>query len=104
MPPYFPSGDRQGRRGSAVHGQPHAEDAGAVVARVGEAAAVPLLDDPPGDVEPEAGALADLLGGEERLEGPGCDVVGHPGSGVRELDDDVVTLGPGRDAQGPRAG
>ena len=51
-----------------------------VVARLGlhaDLAPVPLDDDPPGDVEPETRALADLLGREERLEGVGRDLLGH---------------------------
>ena len=40
-------------------------------------AAVPLDDDATGDVEPEAGALADVLGREERLERVRLDLGGH---------------------------
>ena len=57
--------------------------------------AVPLDDDPAGDVEPEAGALADVLGGEERLEDPAGHVLGDAGSGVADLDDHAVAVGPG---------
>src|SRR5690242_13025785 len=89
--------------GSAADGQAHPEDAEAVLAGVGEAAVVALLDDPTRDVQPEAGALADLLGREERLERPGRDVVGHAGPGVGELDDDVVAVGARRDPQRARA-
>src|SRR5207342_1210316 len=46
--------------------------------------------DLPGDVEAEAGSLADILGGEERLEHTGADLVGHAGAGVADLHHDAV--------------
>ena len=52
-------------------------------------AAVPLHHDAPGDVEPEAGALADVLGREERLERARRDLRRHARAGVGDLDDDV---------------
>ena len=40
--------------------------------------------------EAEAGALADLLGGEERLEGAAGDFGGHAAAGIGHGDHDVV--------------
>ena len=54
----------------------------------GDLPRVALDDDPPGDVEAEAGAPADLLGREERLERAGRHLGGHPGAGIGDLDDD----------------
>ena len=66
-------------------------------------AAVPLDDDAPGDVQPEAGALADVLGREEGLERTGRHLRRHPPAGVGDLDDDEAFLGPGRQPQRARA-
>ena len=46
-------------------------------------------DDPPGDVEPQPGALAERLGGEERLEDAVPDLFGDTGAGVADLDEQV---------------
>ena len=67
--------------------------------------------------EAEAGALADLLGGEERVEDAGTHVVGDAGAGVADGEADVVAglgllrfergaaaRGGGRDRQGPAPG
>ena len=43
-----------------------------------QVAVVSFDRDPPGDVQPEPGALADGLGGEERLEDPLAELVGTP--------------------------
>src|SRR6478735_2972358 len=63
-------------------------------------------DDAPRDVQAEAGALADVLGREERLERVGLDLGGHAGPGVGDLDDDPARrlVGPRRDGQGALAG
>ena len=52
----------------------------------GDLAAVAPDDDPPGDVEAEAGALAHVLGREERLEDVRPDVGRDARPGVRHLD------------------
>ena len=55
--------------------------------------AVVLVDhDPPGDVQAEPGALADRLGGEERLEDPVPDVLRDAGAGVADLDEQTVVV------------
>src|SRR5688500_3705709 len=46
------------------------------------------VHDAAGDVEPESGALADPLGGEEGLEGVPAHLGGHARTGVPDLDDD----------------
>ena len=56
--------------------------------RIDEAAG--LLDDAVDRREAEPGALADILGGEERLENLVDDVRRDAGAGVRELDQHVV--------------
>src|SRR3984893_4864977 len=53
-------------------------------------AAVAADDDLPGDVEAEAGPPAHFFGGEERLEDAVANVVGHPGTGVADLDHDAI--------------
>jgi hypothetical protein len=62
---------------------------------------VALDDDAPRDVKAKPGALADVLGGVERLERPGQYLGGHPGAGVGDLDDDVPGVRSGRDAERP---
>ena len=66
-------------------------------------AAVALDHDPAGDVEAEAGALADVLGREERLERARDDLRRHARSGVGDLDHDPVALGAGAHREGARA-
>src|SRR5215218_1383181 len=54
---------------------------------------VVLVDhDPVGDVQAKAGALANRLGGEERLEDPVPDVLRDAGAGVANLDADQVAV------------
>jgi len=67
----------------------------------GDLAVVPLDDDAACDVKAKPGALADVLGGVERLERPGQYLGGHPGAGVGDLDDDVLGVRSGRDAERP---
>ena len=52
-------------------------------------AAVRLLGEAEDLAEAEPSALADLLGGEERLESLGADLVAHAVAGVADGDDDV---------------
>ena len=49
-----------------------------------------LLDDAIDGRQPKAGALADFLGGEERLEDLVDDVGGNPGAGVGDIDPDII--------------
>ena len=49
-----------------------------------------LLDDAVDRGEAEAGALADFLGGEERLEDLVDDVGGNAGAGVADVDPHIV--------------
>src|SRR5512145_2480166 len=65
--------------------------------------AVTLHDDSAGQVEPEPGALADLLGREERLEGVGGDLLGHTVAGIPDLDDDGAVIGVRPDRERPLA-
>src|SRR6266511_1728897 len=58
-------------------------------------AAMAADDDLPRDVQAQAGPFPDLLGGEERLEDAGPDLVGHPGTGVPDLDHDAIVLDGG---------
>src|SRR4029453_11439943 len=51
-----------------------------------QVAAVALHHDPPADVEAQAGALADRLGGVERLEDVGGDRLGDASATVADLD------------------
>ena len=57
---------------------------------VGEDVAARLLDDAVDGGQAEAGALADILGGEERLEDLGHDLGRHAGAGVLDLDQHVL--------------
>ena len=66
-----------------------------------DAAAVPLDDDPPGDVEAEAGALADLLGRVERVERTGRDLRCHPGPVSPTSTDDPSSSARGGDRSVP---
>ena len=52
-----------------------------------------LLDEAEHLAETQAGALPDILGGEEGLEGPGPDLRRHAGSGVADRDRHIL---PGR--------
>ena len=66
-------------------------EAGVAGHRLDRQVAVVLVDDdPPRDVQAQAGALADRLGGEERLEDPSTIVVGDARAGVADLDLDAV--------------
>src|SRR5437764_3002292 len=74
------------------------------VPRLGEdldVAAVAVDHDPVGDVQAQAGTLADRLGGEERLEDPRPDLLRDTRPAVADLDQDAVVLPRG--AQGERA-
>ena len=51
-------------------------------------AVVLLDDDPAGQIQPEPGALAERLGGEERVEDAADDVLGDARSVVADLDAD----------------
>src|SRR5260370_33285864 len=59
-------------------------------------------DDAPGDVQPEPGALAHRLGGEERLEYPALDLLGYARSGIAELHENLVTAEARADPGGSR--
>ena len=63
-----------------------------------DGAAMAFDDDAPCDVQAEAGALADVLGGEEGLEGARGHLRWHPEASVADLDDDSVLFGAGRQA------
>ena len=85
-------GTRQGAVLRSRERQAHLEP-GVPGYRLGpQVAVVPVHHDPPRDVEPETGALADRLGGEERLEDPLPDVVRDAGAGVGELHQQPVAL------------
>lgn len=58
-------------------------------------------DDPPGRIETEPGAMADILGGEEGIEDPVAQLAGDPRSVVGDLHLGAVSVQPG--AQGDRA-
>src|SRR5262249_61837196 len=60
-----------------------------------EVAAVALHDDPPADVQSEAGAPADGLGGEERLEDSAAARFGECRAGVVDLDQHAVAIAAG---------
>ena len=62
----------------------------------GDVAAVPVDDNPPRDVQSEAGAVTDLLGGVERLEGVCPDVVRHSRAGVGDLHEHAILDVAGR--------
>src|SRR5919106_4007330 len=64
-----------------------------------QVAAVALDHDAPADVEAEAGALADRLGGVEGLEDVGQDRLGDARAGVGDLDDQAVAVAAGADGQ-----
>ena len=49
-----------------------------------------LLSEPVDHAQPEAGAFADLLGGEERLEGAAGDLGGHAAAGIGHGDHDII--------------
>ena len=49
-----------------------------------------LLDEAVDLAKAEAGALPDVLGGEERLEGARQDLAAHAGAGVGDADHDVL--------------
>src|SRR5688500_17020001 len=68
----------------------------------GEAAAVALRDDAVRGVEPESRALADPLGGEERLEDALADVGRDARAVVTDLDERARPVAPGPDRE--RAG
>ncbi len=81
----------RGRRAGAG-GKINLEDGAlARLAVAGDEAAV-ALDDGQGGGQAQPGALAQLLGGEERLENPLLDFPGHSRPGVLHADDDI---GPG---------
>src|SRR3954466_5539398 len=65
----------------------------------GDLAVVALDHDAPGDVKAEAGALADILGRVEGLEGAGLHTGRHARAAVADVDDDVLGLDAGRDVQ-----
>ncbi len=67
--------------------------------RDGQVAVVLVHDDPPGDVQPQPGALADRLGGEERLEDPRDDVGRDARAGVADLDLRRVVASPGPEGE-----
>ncbi len=60
-----------------------------------------VYHDPPADIEPEPGALAHRLGSEERLEDALPDLRRHPGTGIAELHEHVVSVKPGPHGQRP---
>src|SRR5205807_10444109 len=60
-------------------------------------AAESLGDDPACRVETEPGALADVLGGEERVENPIADLVRDPGAVVDDVDSRTVPVACGGD-------
>ena len=79
----------------AFGGREREPDLEAGVAGLGlhlDVAVVPVHDDPPADVQAEAGALADALGGEERLEDPVPDLGRDAGPGVADLDQHAVPV------------
>ncbi len=76
------------RRGHGeVHGERRALPRRALDADVAAA----LFDDPVHGSQPQAGAAADRLGGEERLEQPGLHLLRHPAAGIRDRELDVRT-------------
>src|SRR5205085_10493504 len=50
-----------------------------------------LLSKPVNHAQPEASALADLLGGKERFKGASADLLAHAGSRVSHGDHYVIT-------------
>src|SRR3954447_7121299 len=68
-----------------------------------DVAVVLLDDDAPGDVQAQPGALADVLGGEERLEDARAHVLGDARTAVGDLDDGVAAVAARADRQRPRA-
>jgi hypothetical protein len=81
---------RRLRRLGAVDGQIDDEARPLPFGRLGEDEAARLLDDAVDGREPEAGALADLLGGEERLEDLGEEVRRDAGAGVGDPQRGIV--------------
>src|SRR5215469_7913974 len=69
-----------------------------------QVAVVAADDDTPADIQPEAGALADRLGGEERLEDPLLDVGGHARPRVTDIDQKLVTVKRRPDSQRAQPG
>ena len=61
-------------------------------------------DDVPGDAEPEAGSVADLLGREEGLEDPGQVLAGNARAVVGDLAPDGLVVGPGPDRDESQVG
>ena len=59
-----------------------------------DGAAVLVDDHVVGDGQALARALADFLGGEERLEDALLNVRRHAGAGVADLDDGEIAVGP----------
>ena len=80
----------------------HREDGAAVRQAVGADLAAVLLDDLVADREPEPGALADRLGGEERVEDPADDVGRDAGAGVADARTAVASSAPGLDGDRAR--
>ena len=72
--------------------QLHRERRAALRLRLERDAAAVLLDDRVGDRQPEAGALADLLGGEERIEDLRLHVFRHARPIVVDLEHDRVAI------------
>src|SRR3954470_10988590 len=64
-----------------------------------DAASVALLDDAPGDVEPQTGV--GLLRGEEGVEGTAGHHWCHSRTAVGDLDEEVLVVPPDRHPQGP---
>src|SRR6516164_3362512 len=62
-------------------------------------AAVALYDDALCDVETKTGAFAHVLGCVEGLERAGRHLRWHAWAGITDLDEDIVSLGPSRQAK-----
>ena len=79
---------------------------GSARARLDLDLAVVVADQAPDDVEAQAGALPDRLGGEERIEDALADLGRDAGSVVDDADDDALPLAVRRhlDAAGIRDG
>ncbi len=84
-------------------GQPDREGGAKTGGRAHVDRAAALRDDPVDRREAEAGAFADILRREERLEDADASLVVHPDAVVRDLEHDLIVVVSRRDRQRPVA-
>src|SRR5689334_6118210 len=90
--PGIESSSARAYRGGWVQPKPHVEGGAMLGGVEGHRPAVALHDDPAGGVEPKAGAAADLLGREERLEHVRANLERDAGSAVCDIHQDALPV------------